>query len=141
MNKRGWVKIVEAFIVVLLIIAVLLVIINQANKGENISSRVYKSEVAILREIQINDSLRDDILNSGELPVIWDSESFPSDVKALIEKRNPGYLNCTAKICTPEDSCHLDSYPDKDTYANSITITSTLSSYSPRQLKIFCWMK
>jgi len=79
-NKRGWIKIVEAFVAVLLIAGVVLIIIDKEYlKKEDISSEVYDTELKILKEIQLNNTLRENILTASPLPVNWDV--FPQNVK------------------------------------------------------------
>ena len=73
-NKRAWIKIVEAFVAILLVVSVLLIVLNEGYIEKNdISLKVYEIELSILREIQSNNSLRADILNieKSELPVEW----------------------------------------------------------------------
>ncbi|MAG79031.1 hypothetical protein CMI40_01500 [Candidatus Pacearchaeota archaeon] len=141
MKKKGWVKIVEAFIALLLIASVLLIVIDKGYIGKkDISSKVYEAELSILREIELDDNLRDDILNSN-LPINWDNESFPQSVKDKINERIPSYLECNAKICEMDKICALDKYIDKDIYTQSIAISANLEIYNPRQLKLFCWDK
>lgn len=132
----------EASIAILLIIGIVLIIINQQySSKEDISTNIYRAEVSILREIQLNDSLREDILTVGELPIYWGDVNFPPDVRKNIQERKPEYLDCVASICEVNDVCYLDQYPEKDTYAQSVIITSNLETYDPKQLKIFCWVK
>lgn len=142
-NKHGWIKIVEAFVAILLVVGVLLVVINKQSDGEDVSDRVYNAEISIIREIQISDSLRDDIMIKAQagLPLEWESSGFPANVKNLITTRTPNYLECIAKICNTTDSCYLTSYSEKDTYAQAGIITGTQDIYEPVQLKLFCWMK
>ena len=143
MNKKGWIKIVEAFIAILLVAGVLLIVINQGYIGKkDISSDVYDVEVSILREIQLNDALRDDILNAEPIPIKWDD--FPPNIKTKIIDRTPNYLDCEAEICEMDEVCELDEYPEKDVYAQSVAITTTLETPEEqqlRQLKLFCWVK
>jgi len=138
-NCRGWIKIVEAFIAILLIAGTLLIVINQGYIGRtNISSKIYEMEVSVLREIELNDMLRNEIL-AVSLPTKWDE--FPANVKNKIKNRIPDYLECTAKICEMDKICALDEYVDKDVYVQSVAITANLETYNPRQLKLFCWVK
>jgi hypothetical protein len=141
-NSKGWIKIVEAFIAILLVAGVLLIVINKGYLGEkDISSQVYDVEVAILREIQLNDTLRDYVLNA-ESPIEWNDENFPTEIKDKIGSRTPNYLDCEAKICRLEDDCELSEYPEKDVYAHAAAITTTLETtegYQLKQLKLFCW--
>jgi len=143
-NKKGWIRIVEAFVAILLVTGVLLVVINKGYIGKkDISAKVYETELSILREIQSNTTLRDSILQAGTPPIKWEDENFPPDVKSKISDRVPSYLNCEAQICEMDKICMLDEYPDKDIYAQSVAITVTLTTpdFDPRQLKLFCWVK
>ncbi len=143
MNNRGWIKIVEAFVAILLVISVLLIVINQGYIGkEDISSQVYDIEVAILREIQLDDTLRNEILNANTLPIEVTSESVPGTWDK-INDRIPNYLTCEGKICWMGANCELEEYPAKDVYAQSVAITTTLDTPEEeqlRQLKLFCWL-
>ena len=136
-NKRGWIKIVEAFIAVLLITSVLLIIINKGYiGGKDISQKVYDVQLSILREIELDDSLRAEILGVENIPVEVDENS---EVYKRIENRKPAYLKCSAKICDLNVICALDNYPDTDVYVQSVAIATTLQSDAMRQLKLFCW--
>ncbi len=143
-NKRGWIKIVEAFVAILLVAGVLLIVINQGYIGKkDISSQVYDVEISILREIQLNYTLRDDVLNAGEPPIRWNDTNFPQSIKDKINDRAPNYLDCKAKICEMDEICELDEYLEKDVYAQSVAITTTLETPEEqqlRQLKFFCWV-
>ena len=142
MEKRGWIRIIEAFSTILLITGVLLIVLNKGYlPKEDISQRIYEKQQGILREIQLNNSLRESILSfdSNSLPIEW--SSFPQDLKDKIISKTPGDLECKAKICNINDICVLNEISDKDIYAQKVIITATLEKYSPRQLKLFCWEK
>jgi hypothetical protein len=139
-DKRGWIRIVEAFVAVLLIAGVVLVILDKGYIGKaDISEEIYEEEDAILREIQLNDSLRGSILGAGPLPVNW--SNMPDPVKGKINAKTPSYLDCEAQICVIDDDCMLSKTLEKDIYARSVAITSTSATYDARQLKMFCWLK
>ena len=140
MKKTGWIKIVEAFVMVLLITGILLIVLNKGYllKNDN-SQRIYEDEQGILREIQLNDSLREEILNIGTLPVEWNNLSVNVKNKIISETRS--YLNCEAKICEINKICILNINSSENIYAQSAIITATLNNYNPRKLKLFCWKK
>jgi len=143
MNKRGWIRIVEAFIAVLLIAGVLLFVIGKGYIGKkDISEQVYQVQLAVLREIELNSTLRTSILEVDESELPWENFSAEglSDVKQKIEDRIPEYLECEAKICELDRVCPMGStLVEKDVYAQSVAITAEGEKYSPRQLKLFCW--
>ena len=137
MSRKGWISIVEAFTMILLITGILLIILNGESFQKDSSQEIYEEQQGILREIQLNDSLRNDILNSINLPVEW--EELTGSVKNKIISKTPGYLECKAKICNENDVCVLNENSDKEVFVQKVIITSTLDTYSPRQLKLFCW--
>jgi len=136
-NKKGWIKIVEAVLAIVLLSSAVIIVIGHMNVGKSdFSSRVHNDEIYILRGIQLDDSLRDEIV-ATEGEVEWDD--FPAVTKAKIIAETPSYLTCEAKICSPESSCLLTSPPDGNVYSEGVIITSTINVYEPRALKIFCW--
>jgi hypothetical protein len=141
MNKKGWIKIVEAFVAILLIVGVLLIVIDRGDVGKkDISSQIYDIEVAILREIQLNDALRNEILSVT--PPIELTEENVAQTWNKINNRIPSYLDCKAKICEMEQICELEEYPEKNIYVQTVLITTTLDieEIKYRQLKLFCWL-
>lgn len=148
MNKKGWIRIVESFMAILLIVGVLFAIINTQNidSGEA-SQKIYKAQISILRNIESNDELRQDILevDPNELPVKWDM--FESrglgNVKTIIIEKTPSYLECVAQVCNITKACNLetDTYDKENVYAQSVGITATTQIYEPKQIKLFCWLR
>ncbi len=145
-DKRGWVRIVEAFVAILLITGVVLIILNKGFiEKKDISDKIYEAELSILREIQTNSTLREEVIKAGALPIEWYDTTFPEQVKDKITERTPDYLNCVAKICEADKLCLLEEYQEQDIFAESIIISSILeqgqSEQFYRQLKLFCWTK
>jgi hypothetical protein len=131
MDKKGWIRIAEAFVSVLIVVGAAMVVVKGGVQTDDISEKIYDIEVAILREIRLNDSLRDEILLTSGI-VEWDNK--------VIDK-TPDWLECVAKICPPDSECLLIDESEKSVYAHSALITSTLDIFNPRQLKLFCWEK
>lgn len=139
-NRKGWMKIVEAFTTVLLIAGFLLIVVNEINIKEDNSELIFDLEYAMLREIQLDNSLRDSLLGLT-LPSEWDLD-FPQEIKDKINQRKPNFLECKTKVCEIQDDCILDSTPlNKEVFVQPAFISSNLSDYSPRQIKLFCWDK
>ena len=139
-NKKAWIRIVEAIVALLIITGVVLIILDQKYIGQNeISNSIYEIETAILREVQSNNSLRSEILNSIP-PVEWNDTAFPLVLKNKIISRIPSYLDCKAKICLLNDSCILKDTFNINVYAQSGAMIANLEQYNPRKLKLFCWM-
>ena len=145
-NKRGWIRIVEAFVALLLIIGTVLIVINKGYIGKSdVSSRVYDAQLSILREIELNDALRGEIvsLDISSSSINWDDSKFPSDTKSKINERTPNFLTCEAKICELDQICSYSPAvcAEKDIYAQAVAISATLEAYGPKQLKLFCCTK
>ena len=148
MNKRGWLKVVESFIAIMLVMAIVLVVIsNTDTRKDDASLEFYNTEKSILKEIQLNSTLRSEIINTPE-GTEGGETGFPEQTKLKIEERTPSQIDCAAKVCSPSDICLLTDdkitelgIKEKDIYVESVIITSTLDKFSPRVLKIFCWRK
>lgn len=154
-SKRGWIRIVEAFIAVLLVTGVLLIFINNGYLGQgksDYSEKIYNAQISILREIQLDPDLRVEILSvkSESMPVSSNLEGvFPQQVLNKINERvtEYQYLNCTASLCELDKVCSYSSeVPNKNIYAQAVAISAEpsdpkLITFSPRQLKLFCWTK
>ncbi len=143
-KKKGWIRIVEAFVAVLLMTGILLIIVGEEHVvNPSSDSDIYDSQLIILRSIQIDASLRQLVLGVTT-PVESDDDEFPQEVKDKITNLTPAYLECKAKICEIELDCSLDEIPEKNIYAQSVAITVTKTQegeMDPKQLKLFCWRK
>ena len=135
-NNKGWIRIAEAFIAVLIVLAAAIIVVGEGIQREDISEKVYDIEIAILMEIQLNNTLRSEILDVS-IPLEWGG--FPQEIKDKIIAKTPEWLECVAKICSPESTCLWGEEPEKNVYVQSVLITSTLDDFNPRQLKLFCW--
>jgi len=145
-NKKGWIRIVEASMAVLFITGVVLIVINQNRTeiNDEISSNILTKEISVLREIQLNDSLRGDVLSVISLPIESDNPSFPANIKDKINSKISNSLTCISKICSITSDCVMDEKRSEDVYAESVIITTTtaqVGNYNPKKLKIFCWVK
>jgi hypothetical protein len=132
-NKKAWLRIVEAFFAIIMIIFVLLIIVTR-QPIERDSYEIHNIERGILRQVALNDSLRRDVLNENE-----------EKIARFIRNVAPVYWNFTIEICNIEELCAMEPYPidafDKDIYADEILISSTIENYNPKKLKLFVWEK
>lgn len=145
-SKKGWIKLVEVFLAVLLLAAVLLVVVIKGSSDKSsVQEEISKKESAILRDIELNDTLREDILSigPGNLPVEWNSfaSNGIQDVRDRILSLVPSDLDCEARLCLLTDACIINEASDEEVYAKSVVISADLDTYSPRQLKLFCTKK
>ena len=129
MNKKGWLRIAEAFLAIMLIAGFLLYMTTVSGKKDR-STEFYGLERQILSEIASNPALRQQILDNNKAG----SEEYA-------RRRIPSYLNFEIKICEIDKICAKTDYIEQDVYADDTIISSTLTKYSPKKLKIFIWEK
>ena len=147
MKKKGWIRILEAvFAIFLISIIALLVTSGGTTKDGKFSVETYNAEVFILRAVQLNNTLRQEITGTNGV-VYWDS-GFPINTKNEIMNQTPSWLDCMSNICPPGDTCLLTdsqkaSFENRDIYAESILVNTakTPDVYNPRELKLFCIVK
>lgn len=137
MNKRGWIRIVEASLAIIIVLGVLL-ILNTSNRSTS-SIDLSEKIPALLDEIASNETLREEIV--GISPE--DIPQMEAKINNLMSKRinNPS-LGYVVRICMMDDVfCPLSPLPEGEVYAGERIISSTLSEIDPRRLKLFIWVK
>jgi len=133
-DKKGWLRIMEAFIAIVLVASVLVLFYVRSFENPRRAERVYEVEKAILEEISLDNELRAKVLENNE--------GFLRDYS---EKRVavslPGF-DFGIRICEPEEICQLENYnKEKEVYASERLISSILTKYEPKKIKIFVWRK
>lgn len=134
-NKKAWLRILEAFIAIILITGVLLVLYTRTIKKPAIGEEIYKFQKNILDEIASMPTLREDVLKGVE-----------SNVEIFAEKRTPPSFNVAVEICEVDEICELSEYmgrEGKDIYSTERIISSTIQmqDFEPKKLKVFMWAK
>lgn len=133
---------VEAFIAIILITTVLLLVLNQDKFQEKtLAERIYEEEIKILRIIQLDNALREEIMDASNFPILWpdfDSEGL-SLVKQKVIEKTPVGLECVAHLCLLEGECLLGEETSEQIYVQQALISSNLDDFSMRKLKLFCW--
>ena len=126
-NKKAWIRIVEAFLAVMLITIVLLSIYSSPAKKNN--QDIEKTIDAALDEIANNNQMRQEIL-----------ENKTDNISVFLSERLPKVMNYSVNICNVTDVCNLPSYRP-EVYARERIISSVFTEYSPRKIKVFVWEK
>ena len=134
-NKKALVRILEAFIAIVLITAVFAVLytrnVSRIERGE----QIYKLEESILDEVASDETLRKNILSD---------EPDLNEIKSFIAPRIPPVFNFEIKICSIGEVCELESYlgeEGKEVYSAEriISVTIKQQDLNPKVLKIFVW--
>jgi hypothetical protein len=136
-DKKGWLRIVEAFLAILLITTALLIIIGQGSfRTDEDYQKIYATQTKILREIELDSNMRTLALGAN---VSNPGDNVPEEIKDFVNQNLPNNLDCELKICKLEKICTLEEYLNENIYSQSVAIVSNSTNYSPRQLKMFCW--
>jgi hypothetical protein len=136
-NKKGWLKIVEAFIAVMLILATLLILLARQNSSSEMEKEITLLQTSILSSISKDEALRDEIL----------TDSSPlTQTKAYVKGVIPSWLDFRVQVCESGVICALtDVAPEviasREIYSQNILIVATINNNQPKQLKLFLWRK
>ena len=103
----------------------------------DISEQVYRAQLAVLREIELDSDLRLQVLIRGAEGNLNIEPN--GTVNETIHQRIPDYLECTSLICPLDNICSMETYIEKEVYAQAVAIAAQGTIYGPRQLKLFCW--
>jgi hypothetical protein len=128
-NKKGWLRIVEA-VVAILIVAVALLFIRTTNIVEKTNSdSIYEIERNILDIVSKNDSLRSDVLDGNS-----------QNVNKLVEQILSDNWAYSIRICELDSACgNSQTITDREVYSSEMIIVADETQYSPKKLKIFVW--
>ena len=131
MDKKGFMRILEATIAILIIISVLFLFFNQQREPVQID----RSENArdLLEEAAQNKSLRELILDD------------PVDISLLenfIDDRLPDSLGFEVKICDVTAVCGID-FIEGNVYSAERVISTTIDrdALAPKKVRLFIWEK
>jgi hypothetical protein len=137
-SKKGWIKIIEAFMALTFLLGFLIVVVGNHNASERNSEGIERNIADVLYGIETNSTLRNLIL-VAPLPYYSNESGFPSVLKNYLNSNSlPGYT-CSLGICSVNYSCLLDKGVESDVYSSEILIFSNLTYYSPRKLKMSCY--
>lgn len=139
-NKRAWIRIVEASVAIMIILAVILTV--SQTKKTAVDRDLSVVITPILDEIAKNTSFREAIIKDNET-----SDKAEIMLTEFLEQKikNPN-IGYALKICGYKELCGLDDYPDDasgNIYADERIISSTLTTQGsgPRKVEIFMWFR
>ena len=136
-GKKAWIRILEAFIAILLITGVLLVVYSRTVSRPRIADDVYNLQEGLLDEIADNSDFRDEIVRFER-----HTETSMAEITAFIQDRTPSGFLFEVRVCEVEEICQLEAYLGEEgqaVYSTERIISSTLEEYNPKKLKIFMW--
>jgi len=130
-NRKAWLRILEAFLAVVIVLSAVLIIMVKQKPKTDISEEVYETQRQVLDIISKNDSLRNNILMQDN-----------TKINSLISNLIPGNWNYSTNICNISLICPnpVQVY-ETEVYTTEIIVTSNLTKYSPKKLRFFVWAK
>ena len=133
-NKKAWLKIVEAFLAVMILLSAVLILSSRQIDVEDSSDQIIETQNKILSIISKNNTLRANVISG-----------IPADkikVDNAIESMLSPSLDFNTSICDISVVCNSVDLPtDREVYAREVIITSTLDKYKLKKLRLFVWMK
>lgn len=131
MNKKGVLRIIEAFLAISIILGAILIFTARQAPQIDSKDEIYERQRQILEIINKNDTLREKVL-------LEDSTYITNEIK----KRVPKSWKFTISICDINDICSYNrSYINTEIYSTETIITSTLIKYDPKKLRFFVWFE
>jgi hypothetical protein len=100
------------------------------------SEVIYQLQQTTLDQIASNPQLRQDVL-SNDL----------SRISSFVQERMPMGFNYTVRICELSDICNIcrpnepcnQSFYNSEIYTTERAISSTITEYNPKKIKLFMW--
>lgn len=133
-NKRGWLRVLEATIGILLISGVVLVMYSRNLQTVDLEDQMYDLQKEILWDISQDSSLRTAVLQ----------DDFDT-VNKYVGSEIPDAYRYELKICNITDSsgnlveCYMEGDANSNVYVEETTISSSLTTYAPKRVRLFIW--
>lgn len=127
-QKKGWTKILEVFVAIVLLASILSLILQDQNQETNNFERIYKKQNTAYQIIQNNNSLRSDVL-SGKA-----TKEINSTINNTLAE-----MDCKAKICPIKKDCNINIDKQQESYAQETILYANETHYKPKKLKSVCW--
>ena len=129
-NKKGWLRIVEASIAIMIIFGILLVVNNKSQFS--VQNDLTPLTTPLLEEVARNVSFRNQVITQG-------SAAEPTLRDFVATRITQSTIKFDVAICDVSAICNLPSYPvdASEVYAGERIISGTLTSYQPKKIKIF----
>ena len=134
-QKRGWLRILEATIAIMLVSGVLLVMSSRSMEKGDIDKQVYLLQKEILMDVSLDGGLRQNVL-AGNI----------DELNNFADAKIPDEFDFKILICDLESvvGCGLiaEDYQeigDKDIYVEEVVIAGVYDTYDPKKVRVFVW--
>lgn len=139
-DKRGWLRVVEASLAVMMVLSSLLIINNSVKQKQEVA--LDEDFYSLLEKIAENSTMRGDILSynysnpsnaAGNYRIILNLNSF------LAGEISDRAVNYSVSICSVRDNCNLETNIGGEIYSVERIITTNLtgSGMNEKKIKIY----
>ncbi|MEK6898509.1 MAG: hypothetical protein AABW79_00235 [Nanoarchaeota archaeon] len=134
MNNRGWLKIVEASISIIIVISALFLLYNNNNPAATTGVDLIARQ--ILDEVARNESLR--------LEILTNTSNAQANLNSMIDNLiKSGEFSFEARICEIDDSCGKSAYFAGEVFAAERIIAATVidspTLVESKKIRLFMW--
>ncbi len=135
-NKKGWIRITEAVVAILIMASVLIVLYTNETPNVSYSDYVFNLQTRILMDVADRSELRNATLYSTE------TYTHPK-LKEYFDSSIPTNFNYTVIVCNLSAVvCNADlSSVEKEIFVEDRIISSNLEVYDPKMLRLYIWEK
>jgi len=142
-NKKGWLKLVEAGLAIVLLGSVLLVVYINNSVGDVDRSFLLDSEDAILEEIARNETLRLSILSCVEGELNSTTSEVYNFTNDTLEDAYSFKISCCPIVgdCGVMGSFDPTGGIQRDVFVRERIISSNSTHYSPKRVTIYSYVK
>ena len=133
-NKKGIVRIIEAFLAIFLILGTVTVVYYNHDGKNYENQNIIETEKLIMNQIATNDQLRAEVLSMNE------NSTLSANLNNTITSKLLSRYDFEFKVCEINSVCSATKYHGT-VYAYERLISSTLEIYSPKKMKIYIWPK
>ncbi|MGV8142868.1 MAG: hypothetical protein ACP5NS_04545 [Candidatus Pacearchaeota archaeon] len=130
-NKKGFARLVELIIAIVVIITMLL-ITYQRNRPEQNATDISELARDILREVGADETLRNEVLNAQTNTVLM------VQTMNFINNSLPDYLSFELRSCEASSACGQSLYVG-NVYSAERIIGATTTYFNTVKLRLFIW--
>ena len=150
-EKRGWIRILEATIAVLIVSgAIIAVYSNHPSRGESLEEQAYSLQREILDNVAMDEGLRLAVLNvESDLP----GDTNYDVLDEYVAERIPDGFGYLLRVCImgdERDFCKMDGMTftatqDYDVFVEDVLVSAEIGNgsgeevYSPKKVRLFFW--
>lgn len=137
-NRRGFMRVVESTIAVLIVLGVLILLSSQRKTLQE--QNPFPEIPIVLDEIAQNVTLRIEVLSTADEATIEEKLN-----NFALKRIDSGIYNSAVEICEVEEPCFLEPFPETDSevIAEERIVGASIreQNFSPKKIKIFIWKK